>query len=52
MSEREIPFTYLEDDLIILKKNKNKNTNKLKSEYSSKTAEKMNTSEILELINQ
>jgi len=50
ISEKELPFTYIEDDLILLKKEQNINENKLVKEYSSKTADKMNTQNILELI--
>jgi|TARA_B100000287_G_scaffold277933_1_gene261860 UDP-N-acetylglucosamine 4,6-dehydratase len=50
MSKKELPFTYIENDLIVLKKQINKNDNKLTTEYSSETAEKMSDSEILELI--
>ena len=52
MSERELPYTYIEEDLIILKKQLNQNENKLNTEYSSENAEKMSVSEILELINE
>ena len=52
MSERELPYTYVEDDLIVLRKEINKNKNKLKIEYSSETADKMSLQEILELINE
>jgi UDP-N-acetylglucosamine 4,6-dehydratase/5-epimerase len=51
ISEKELPFTYLENDLIILKKELNVSDNKLNEEYSSLTAEKMNSNDISELIN-
>ena len=52
MSKRELPYTYIENDLIILKKQLNQNENKLNTEYSSESAEKMSVSEMLELINE
>ena len=50
VSEKELPFTYIEDDLILLRKEKNLNKNKLEKEYSSESAEKMSVTEIRELI--
>ena len=50
ISQKELPFTYLEDNLIILKKDFNNGSNKLSEEYSSLTAEKMSSDDMLELI--
>jgi len=50
ISEKELSFTYIEDDLIILKKELNLGKNKLNDEYSSQTADKMNNEEMLELV--
>ena len=52
ISEKELPFTSIEDDLILLKRELNDNENKLEEEYSSETADKMSLQEILELINE
>ena len=52
MSERELPYTYIEDNLIILKKQLNDGKNKLNIEYSSQSADKMSDVEMLELINE
>jgi len=50
ISEKELPFTYVEDDLILLKKEKNINKNKLEKEYSSESAERMDVEEMKGLI--
>jgi len=50
VSEKELPFSYIEDDLILLKREPNLNENKLTKEYSSQTADKMNNTDMLELI--
>ena len=51
ISEKELPYTYLDGDYIFLKKEKNINkSNRLKSKLSSISAEKMTKSEMLELI--
>ena len=52
MSKRELPYTYIEDNLIILKKQLNEGKNKLNIEYSSESADKMSDVEMLELINE
>jgi len=52
MSERELPYTYIKDNLIILKKQLNDGKNKLNIEYSSESADKMSDEEMLELINE
>mgnify|MGYP003644361964 FL=1 len=51
ISEKELPFTYIENNLILLKKELNLGENKLNEEYSSRTVDKMNKQDILELIN-
>jgi len=51
ISEKELPFTYIENNLILLKKELNLGENKLNEEYSSRTVDKMNEQDILELIN-
>ena len=51
ISEKELPFTYIENNLILLKKELNLGKNKLDEEYSSRTVDKMNERDILELIN-
>ena len=51
ISEKELPYTYLDGDYIFLKKVKNINkSTRLKSKLSSISAEKMTKSEMLELI--
>ena len=50
VSEKEIPFTYVEDDMIYIYNEKNKNDNKLKQGYSSANAEKMTSKEMEELV--
>jgi FlaA1/EpsC-like NDP-sugar epimerase len=52
MSERELPYTYIKDNLIILKKQLNDGKNKLNIEYSSESADKMSDEQMLELINE
>ena len=52
ISQKELEYTYIEDDLILLKKEPNPNDNKLQKEYSSETADEMSLQEILELINE
>ena len=52
MSKRELPYTYIEDNLIILKKQLNEGKNKLNIEYSSESADKMSDVDMLELINE
>ena len=47
---REIPYTYIQDNMIYLYNKKNLNNNKLNIEYSSLTAEKMSLEEIKKLI--
>ena len=49
ISEKELPYTYIEDDLILLKREPNLDENKLQKEYSSETAEEMSLEEILKL---
>ena len=41
ISEKELPFTYIENNLILLKKELNLGKNKLDEEYSSRTVDKM-----------
>ena len=51
ISEKELPFTYLDGDYIFLKKEKNNNElTRLKSKLSSMSAEKMSKNEMLKLI--
>ena len=50
ISENEIPFTYVYDDLILIRNKKNKGTNVLNNSYSSANAEKMNNKELEELV--
>ena len=52
ISQKELKYTYIEDDLILLKKEPNPNDNKLEQEYSSENADKMSLQEMLELINE
>ena len=47
---KEIPFTYIENDMIYIYNEKNVNDNKLKNGYSSEFAEKMNEQEMRNLI--
>jgi len=47
---KEIPFTYIENDMIYIYNEKNVNDNKLKNGYSSEFAEKMNEQEMRKLI--
>jgi UDP-N-acetylglucosamine 4,6-dehydratase len=47
---KEIPFTYIENDMIYIYNKKNVNDNKLKNGYSSEFAEKMNEQEMRKLI--
>ena len=50
ISERELPFTYVKDNMILIKKEINLNENKLKEEYSSEKSERMDVNEMRELI--
>ena len=50
ISEEETPFTFIEDDFVTIKNVKNENENRLNEEYSSKTAKKMGSKEIIELL--
>lgn len=51
ISDKELPFTYLDGDYIFLKKEKNNNElTRLKSKLSSMSAEKMSKNEMLKLI--
>tara|TARA_R110002020_G_scaffold64643_1_gene171490 strand:+ start:990 stop:1901 length:912 start_codon:yes stop_codon:yes gene_type:complete len=52
ISQKELEYTYIEDDLILLKKEPNPNDNKLEQEYSSENADEMSLQEMLELINE
>ena len=49
MSEKEIPFTHIHNDLIYIRQQENTGENKLEEEYSTKTAEKMTKDEIIKL---
>jgi len=51
ISKEEIPFTYVDGDFITLKSRKNKGKNILTEEYSSLTADEMNTHEMLAITN-
>ena len=50
ISVREIPFTYIHDDMIYIYNQENLDENKLKQGYSSVSAEKMTVKEMKELI--
>jgi len=50
ISESEVPFTYVYDDLILIRNKKNEGTNVLNNPYSSKTAEKMTKEEMEKLL--
>ena len=50
ISEKEINFTYVEDDMIYIYGEENKNDNKLRQGYSSAYAEKMTIGEMKELV--
>jgi len=50
ISESEIDYTYLYDDMIYIYQEKNTGTNKLLKGYSSATAEKMTKTELINLI--
>ena len=49
VSEKEIPFTHIWNDLILIKQKENTGENKLEEEYTTITAEKMTREEIIEL---
>ena len=49
INKKEIDYTYIADNLIMIKPEKNTGDNKLTKEYSTLTAEKMNREEIIEL---
>ena len=51
ISEKEIPYTYVEDNFIYIYKNKNSNSNKLQQEISSINSDKMSKQEMEDLIN-
>ena len=50
ISVKEIPFTYVEDDMIYIYSKENKKDNKLRQGYSSAYAEKMTIGEMEELV--
>ena len=50
ISVKEIPFTYVEDDMIYIYNEENKNDNRLRQGYSSAYAEKMTTKEMEDLV--
>ena len=47
---KEIPFTYIEDDMIYIYNEENKNSNRLRQGYSSEFSEKMTTEEMEKLV--
>ena len=49
ISEREVPYTYITDNLVMIMLDKNKGDNKLTEEYSTLTAKRMNQEEIIKL---
>ena len=49
ISEREVPYTYITDNLVMIMLDKNKGDNKLTEEYSTLTAKQMNREEIIKL---
>ena len=50
ISETEIDYTYIEDDMIYIYNEENKGNNKLTEGYSSANAEQMDVEEMKELI--
>ena len=50
ISEEELPYTFVEDKFITIRKNKNTGKNKLSGEYSSISAVEMNTEEMIDII--
>ena len=50
ISEKELPYTYVTDDYIMIRENKNNGYNKLKYPYNSSTAEVMTKNEMIRLI--
>ena len=50
INKKEIDYTYTEDNMIYIYKDKNPNSNKLTKGYSSATAEKMSIKEMQELV--
>ena len=50
ISVKEIPFTYIEDNMIYIYNEENPNDNKLRQGYSSEFAERMTTEEMKELV--
>ena len=50
ISVKEIPFTYVEDDMIYIYNKENKNDNRLRQGYSSEFSEKMTREEMEELV--
>jgi FlaA1/EpsC-like NDP-sugar epimerase len=50
ISDNEIPFTYIEGEMVYIYNELNSGTNNLKRGYSSANAEKMNLTEMEELV--
>ncbi len=50
INKKEIDYTYIEDNMIYIYKDKNPDNNKLTKGYSSATAEKMSIKEMKELV--
>ena len=50
ISEKELPFTYVFEDYIVIKKEKNNESNRLEEPYNSLVAKKMTRNEIRTLI--
>jgi len=50
VSEKELPYTYVDGDFILIKEDKNVGTNKLEYPYNSATADVMTMEEMKELI--
>jgi FlaA1/EpsC-like NDP-sugar epimerase len=50
ISEKELPYTYVDNDFIMIREDKNEGINKLKHPYNSATADVMTNEEMVELI--
>ena len=50
ISKEEVPFTFVEDDFMDVRRIRNKNKNRLHEEYSSATAENMSREDMLQML--
>ncbi len=50
ISEQELPYTYVDNDYIVIKSNKNTEINTLDKLYSSETAKEMSEKDMIEMI--